>query len=144
MNYTHLEDYVFNLYDSISIKTPDQLNIKHLSKKLNLNIYYGNVSIRFGNNIILMKSTKEQQWQKFGHEVCHYLIHCGQQLNMYHLFRDLQENQANYFAYHFCIPTFMLQELKGVTVIDVMNLFNVEYEFATRRLEMYKNKLIYA
>lgn len=90
-----------------------------------------------------MNSTKQQQWQKFGHEVCHYLIHCGQQLNMYYLFRDLQENQANYFAYHFCIPTFMLEDLKEVTVYEVMNLFNVEYEFAFKRLEMYERKIIH-
>lgn len=34
----------------------------------------------------------------------------------------------------------MLQEIKGVDVYDVVELFNVEFDFALRRLEMYKNK----
>ena len=74
---------------------------------------------------------------------------------MYHYFYDetnydlLHENyaeygesKADYFAYHFCVPTFMLYNLKGVDVYDVMELFNVEFDFALRRLEMYKNKML--
>ncbi|HLR71553.1 MAG TPA: ImmA/IrrE family metallo-endopeptidase [Pseudogracilibacillus sp.] len=78
----------------------------------------------------------------FGHEVCHYLRHCGNQLKMHPLFLQLQESQANHFAYHFCVPTFMLQQLREVTIYDVMELFNVEFDFALRRLEMYRNNVL--
>ncbi|MDY0394741.1 ImmA/IrrE family metallo-endopeptidase [Virgibacillus halophilus] len=81
----------------------------------------------------------KKEWQEFGHELAHHLRHCGQQLNMHPLFRQLQEYQATYFAYHFCVPTFMLQQLIGISVKQIMNLFNVEYEFAVRRLEIYQN-----
>lgn len=60
---------------------------------------------------------------------------------MHRLFIDLQEYQAAYFAYHFSIPTFMLEDLKEVSACEIMNLFNVEEEFALRRLEMYQNKV---
>jgi len=140
--YSHLEDYIAGLYQSLSISRPDQLNVNDLSKKLQLNIYYSNVSFRIGNNIVLQRSNKQQEWQAFGHELGHYLRHNGNQLTMHYLFRDLQEYQANYFAYHFCVPTFMLEKLKGVTNYDVMNLFNVEYEFAMKRLEMYERKML--
>ncbi|WP_038220770.1 ImmA/IrrE family metallo-endopeptidase [Virgibacillus alimentarius] len=137
--YTYIEEYIFNLYKSLSINKTDQLSIKKIADGLDLNVYYASIPFRFGRNIILMKSTKEKEWQMFGHEVGHYLRHCGCQLKMYYLFRELQENQANYFSYHFCVPTFMLHE--QMTVYDIMNLFKVEYEFASRRMEMYKNKL---
>lgn len=140
--HTRTEELIHKLYRSWSITHPDQLKIKNISVKMKLTIYYGDISFRYGPYIIIRKSTKEQEWQLFGHEVGHYLKHCGSQLDMHYLFRELQEYQANYFAYHFCVPTFMLDQLKEVTVYDIMKLFNVEHDFATRRLEMYKNKLL--
>ncbi|GIO25296.1 ImmA/IrrE family metallo-endopeptidase [Oceanobacillus sp. J11TS1] len=92
------------------------------------------------NEIILNKGTPRQEWMMFGHEVCHYLRHCGIQLVMNKLFIDLQEYQANYFAYHFCVPTFMLDELKINSVKDIVDHFNVDYEFAWKRFEIYQNK----
>lgn len=141
---TYTEEYVNRIYKSISIKQPEELGIKNIATKMKLNVFYGNCSFRMGRDIVIKKSSDQSEWQRFGHEVGHYLRHCGNQLNMYFLFRDLQEYQANYFAYHFCVPTFMLQKFKEVTVYDVMNAFNVEYEFALKRLEMYERKMIYA
>lgn len=140
--YTHLEDYIAELYGNMSISHPDQLNISSLSKRLRVNIYYSSASFRIGNNIVIKRSNKRREWQEFGHEVCHYLVHPGNQLKMHFLFRDLQEYQANYFAYHFCVPTFMLEDVNDLSVYKIMNLFNVEYEFALRRLEMYERKIL--
>src|SRR5699024_12610101 len=86
--------------------------------------------------------TYQQQWQEFGHELCHVLWHAGRQENISDSFCSYQEGQADNFAYHLCIPTFMLCRLKGVSTYEVMNLFNVEYGFASKRLEMYRNKII--
>ena len=58
-------------------------------------------------------------------------------------FINLQEWQAKQFAYHFCVPTFMLDDLEEVTVYEIMNQFNVDEEFAVRRLEMYQNKILF-
>lgn len=140
--YSHLEEYILDLYKSISINKPEDLNINNIAKKLYLNLRYGSMSFRFGNHLVIKKATSQQEWQDFGHEICHYLRHHGNQLDMHPLFIDLQENQADYFAYHFCVPTFMLDDLKEVSVYDIMNKFNVEYDFALRRLEMYRNKLM--
>ncbi|MFE0508100.1 ImmA/IrrE family metallo-endopeptidase [Peribacillus butanolivorans] len=41
--------------------------------------------------------------QEFAHELCHILRHDGNQIYMPKMFIKLQENQANYFTYHFCI-----------------------------------------
>ncbi len=140
--YTHVEDYVNELYESLSIKEPYQLDIDHIAKKLRLQVHYGDFSFKFDNKIVIRKSTKQREWQSFGHEICHFLRHIGSHLSMNYLFRDLQEYQANHFSYHFCVPTFMLRKLKEVSVDVIMNLFNVEFNFAVRRLEMYKNKVL--
>lgn len=36
----------------------------------------------------------------------------------------------------------MLMQFKGAEVYDVMDLFNVDYSFALRRLEMFRSKMI--
>src|SRR5690606_40765347 len=107
---------------------------------LGVKIIYKQRALRLDNEVLLTNGTASEEWIEFGHEICHFLRHVGNQLIMHTLFRQLQEYQANYFAYHFCIPTFMLDKLFNYTIYDVMNLFNVDYDFASKRLEMYKNK----
>lgn len=138
----NIERYIYELYKSIQISHPDQLKIQDIANKLGISVFYGSVNLRFNNVIVLKKSNPQIEWQNFGHELCHCLRHVGNQLNMHYLFVELQEYQANHFAYHFCVPTFMLQQLREVTIYEVMNLFNVEYDFAYTRLEMYQNKIL--
>lgn len=140
--YTHLESYIRDLYKMLSINDPRQLDIEKIASMLNINVYYGTSNYRVGNNVILKKSTKQREWQMFAHELCHCLRHVGNQLNMHYLFVDLQEYQADHFAYHFCVPTFMLANLREVSVDIITRLFNVEYDFALRRLEMYQSKIL--
>ncbi|QPA52741.1 ImmA/IrrE family metallo-endopeptidase [Lysinibacillus sphaericus] len=56
--------------------------------------------------------TKQQLWQDFCHELCHLLMHNGQQRRMSRLCRDYQENEANNFMLHACMTTFMLDQLE--------------------------------
>lgn len=139
--YTHIEDYINELYKILSISTPEQIEIENIASELGICLSYGGTSFTYKNDIVIQRSTNQREWQTFGHEVCHYLRHCGYQLNMNKLFIDLQEYQANNFAYHFCIPTFMLDKLYNYNANDIALLFNVEFEFALRRLEMYQNKV---
>ncbi|MFA1820600.1 ImmA/IrrE family metallo-endopeptidase [Virgibacillus oceani] len=140
--YTHLEDYIYDLYEFMKINEPVQLSINNVAKKLKVKVVYRKKNFRFYNEIILNQGTKQQEWQSFGHEIGHYLRHYGNQLRMHRLFIDLQEYQANHFAYHFCVPTFMLCDTSDLSVYKIMDLFNVEYGFACRRLEMHQNKLL--
>ncbi|HSH24972.1 MAG TPA: ImmA/IrrE family metallo-endopeptidase [Massilibacterium sp.] len=126
----------------MEITKPEELAIENVAKKLKLQVVYRKKAFRFGDEIILSRGTKQQEWQLFGHEICHYLVHPGNQLKMHFLFRDLQEYQANHFAYHFCVPTFMLENENDLSIYKVMNLFNVEYDFALKRLEMYERKML--
>lgn len=140
--YTHLEDYVINIYKIVGISKPYELDMRTIAKRLGIKLVYWKSTFRIGNEIVLLSGTKQSEWQRFGHELCHYLIHYGHQLNMHYLFRELQEYQADHFAYHFCVPTFMLEQLQNFNIYDVMDLFNVEFEFALKRLEIYERKII--
>lgn len=140
--YTHLEDYIYLLLKSLDITKPHQLNIENVSNRMGLKLVYKKKAFMHDDEIVLQPGTRQKEWVLFVHELCHRLRHAGMQLIMHPLFVELQEYQADYFSYHFCVPTFMLQELKEVSVHVIMNLFNVEEDFAIKRFEMYQNKLI--
>lgn len=138
--YSHLEDYIRDLLLSFSIRAPDTLNIQTISSLLKLKVVYGNVSFRYNNYIVLKKDTPQREWQTFGHELGHALMHVGNQLLMPPPFREYQEWKANVFMYHFCVPTFMLEQIKlpmnqYEAISLIAHTFNVEYEFARKRLE---------
>lgn len=67
-------------------------------------------------------------------------------IKMHPLFVELQEWQADNFALHFCIPTFMLQRIRlppdrQAAVCFIAETFNDEIEFAELRLDRYLQKL---
>lgn len=146
MNRTEL--YVKKLYKNMKIYHPYQLMIDTVSERLNLSVVYW----EFSSELTLYKGiykvfinknqTEQQQWQDFGHEMYHYCYDHVVYDRLHECYAEYGESKADYFAYHFCVPTFMLQEIEGVDVYDVVRLFNVEFNFAYRRLEMYHNKII--
>ena|SRR5690625_2933794 len=146
MNNTEI--LVMNFYQSLDILNSEGLTIKNVAENMNLCVIYwpftseiteykGVYKVFINENL-----NKQRQWQDFGHEMSHYFRDRGNQNMLRESFVDYCETKADYFAYHFCVPTFMLMKMKRVDAYEVMNLFNVEFDFALRRLEMYKNKLI--
>ena len=151
--YSHLEDYIKDFYKKIGISTPALLDFKVIAIRVGIKVFYWPDSSQalFAKEkpfIFLNESlSKQQQWQEFGHELSHVLLHTGDQFFMSPLFREYQENKANNFMHHVCMPTFMLDELQlydctPQTVIKLQELFNVEYEFALKRLTQYLNNRI--
>ena len=87
-----------------------------------------------------------EQWQDFGHELCHVLWHTGNQLVMPPLYRDYQEWKAFNFGMHVCVPTFMLDDMNfprdfGGAVSLIQETFNVTYDFAEMRLEQWRQQI---
>ncbi|MEK4029356.1 ImmA/IrrE family metallo-endopeptidase [Pseudobacillus sp. FSL P4-0506] len=143
---TRLEDYIFSLYQSIHIYEPEQLRIELIASRLGVNVeYIGGVSktIHMPEQPLILINrhlTPEAQWQDFGHELGHLLRHCGNQMCLPPPFIELQEWQANNFALHFCIPTFMMEQLefpwrKQEVIYLLARTFTVEFSFAAHRLE---------
>ncbi|WP_046180349.1 ImmA/IrrE family metallo-endopeptidase [Domibacillus tundrae] len=142
---SHLEDFIENLYTKIAITSPDQLDIELISRRLNIEVGYSYKKSKCaeigGIMMIILNETlpKTEQWQEFGHEVCHLLRHSGNQTELPFPFVQLQEWQANTFALHFCVPTFMLPNLnlpdtEYAAARVISEVFNVEYDFALERL----------
>lgn len=147
--YTHLEDYVYGLYKSISITNPADLDMFLVAKRLGVEIIYRRNAFSFDNEIVLVRGTLWEEWMDFGHEICHFLRHSGCQLSMSPLFVELQEWQADNFMYHFCAPTFMLQALelprdRKKAIWEIQKAFNSTYEFAEMRLEKFVRGHAYA
>ncbi len=144
-----MEQFVHQLFDILAISQPDQLNIAAVSALTNISVKrweFSSEAVSYrGKRLIFINEelSRQESWQEFAHELYHLLGHVGNQNKyMHRLFMTHQEKQAEYFSYHFCVPTFMLQKLKGVDVYVIMRLFNVEFDFAMRRLEMYKSKIM--
>ena len=147
-----MEDYINDLYKNIGVHRPEQLDLQNVSRKLEIWIYNfaGTSEAVYSNGrqyIFLNRNLSiEQKWQEFGHELCHILRHAGHQRKMHYLFQELQEWQADNFALHFCIPTFMLQRIRlppdiRHAAVVIAELFKVEEAFAEERLKRYSNKL---
>lgn len=142
------------IYDSMNVLKPFQSNcyalIKEVSNLLKINLYYYD-EISEANtlggeyNIFLNENQSKQKiWQDFGHELGHILNHEGVQREMNPMFRSYQEWQAIKFAHHFCVPTFMLEQLEFPRTEQeatglVSELFHVENDFAKKRLEYWKS-----
>lgn len=149
----HLEDYVEEIYHSIGINSPSQLNIIDIAARLNIWIYFSNFSSRaidrdglYSINID-RRLSKAKQWEEFGHEMAHLLRDAGNQLTLPSHIVNYQEVKANSFALEFCIPTFMLLSISLPIVrkdaIDtITEKFNVTPSFAEKKLVRFENKSI--
>lgn len=145
---THTEDYIQDLYTRMGILKAQQLDFKKIAMHFGIQVFYWpdkSQALFLKNHAYIFLNdylTNQHRWQDFCHELAHVLLHSGHQGRMSPLFREYQENKANNFMYHACIPSFMLDELgqsdaSALTVQHVQQLFNVEYDFAVKRLEQY-------
>ncbi|MGD6845268.1 ImmA/IrrE family metallo-endopeptidase [Bacillus infantis] len=150
MNYptSLLEDWIKDFYYDIGIFHPHQLDLTEIAYRLGMVVSFENMSSRIYKEKVIIdeRLPTQEQWEDFGHELCHALRHFGNQMIMSEEFLQLQEFQARYFSLHFCIPTFMLQNLKfpftrGQAIHLIAETFKVTYLFAKRRLEMYESKI---
>lgn len=148
-NMSYTEDFVRNLYSKISILEPQQLDFRLIAARLGIKVFYWKEQSQalffkdYPYILINNQLNEQQQWQDFGHELGHVLLHVGNQHKMSPSFREYQEYKANHFMYHACIPTFMLNKIKKehLSVEFVMKLFKVEQEFARARLIQYISKV---
>lgn len=146
--YTLTEDYVNRMYRSIGIFHPHQLNLEKIAARNGISIFYRPAEpMNIGDAIILdSRVSRKERWQDFGHELCHVLWHAGNQITMPMPYQVYQESKSNNFAQYACIPTFMLNELVLPTherdgILMIQELFNVEWEFAEKRLRKHVDKL---
>lgn len=148
-----LEERIQTIYTGIGITEPGSWDLELIADRLKIIVHYKNrssVAVKLlGMACIILDSrlSKKKQWEDFSHELCHHINHVGVQYKLPSLFRELQENQANAFMYHFAVPSFMLKNIrlpstKWESISLISDLFQVTYPFAEKRLDMYLRKLI--
>lgn len=149
-NTSYKEDFIEKLYTKIDIHLPHQLDLKEIAYRLGIQLYHWNNS----SQVLFLKDkayifleeglTPQRTWQDFCHELCHVLFHSGSQANMPYSWIEYQEWKANNFALQACVPTFMLNKIKlplneEKAINKISLLFNVEYDFAQKRINHYLN-----
>ncbi|MCY8540076.1 ImmA/IrrE family metallo-endopeptidase [Bacillus haynesii] len=150
---SELEEEVQNIYKKINILEPFQVDMEVIADRLDIQIRYmpNKCGIfKFGlSKVIILDSlkNKQQHWEDFCHELGHIMKHAGTQFKTPLLLKEMQENQANSFMYHFSVPTFMLNKiqlppLKRDAIQLLTDLFNVTHTFAEKRLDIYLRKLL--
>ncbi|MFJ7916132.1 MULTISPECIES: ImmA/IrrE family metallo-endopeptidase [unclassified Lysinibacillus] len=144
--YTHLEDYIRELYTEIGVTKPKHLDPRIIAPRLGFIVIYLPCDSVSYDNIIYIDSRlpEEKQWEEFCHELGHVISHVGNQTKSFQMFREYQEWKANNFAFQACVPTFMLNNInlpknKKEAIITICILFKVDYEFAKKRLDHYLN-----
>ncbi|MGE7951893.1 ImmA/IrrE family metallo-endopeptidase [Lysinibacillus xylanilyticus] len=144
--YTHLEDYIRDLFTSIGVNKPKQLDPRIIAPRLGFTLIYVPCDSVSYDNIICLDSrlSVERQWEEFCHELGHVSSHSGNQTKTHFLFREYQEWKANNFALQACVPTFMLNQIQlplneEIAINEIQLLFNVDYDFAKKRLNHYLN-----
>ncbi|KYD03488.1 hypothetical protein B4102_3406 [Heyndrickxia sporothermodurans] len=153
-SFTMLEDYVKRVYSYLSIDDPIDIDMELISYKLGIRLKYwdeGSEASYFRGNFYIYLNERlpiQEQWQEFGHELCHVLTHEGHQSFMPNEFLKYQEIKAENFALHFCVPTFMLLNYEIANYYNIKDgipfvakTFNVTEEFAKKRLIHFRNQL---
>ncbi|PAE17249.1 hypothetical protein CHH91_04375 [Virgibacillus sp. 7505] len=150
---SHLEDFVEEVYQQINITEASHISKELIAGRLGIWLHYWDGKSKYINRedgmisiLIDERLDSTAQWHVFGHELCHVLRHSGNQVLMPDSFKELQETQANIFAYHFCVPTFMLRKMLlpdqcHYAALIISDKFNVSYQFAAERYEMYMRKI---
>lgn len=142
--YTTIEEYVHVMYESINIFRPAQLDPETIAARLGLSVLYSPAPSIYMDGLITVddRLSNSQQWQAFTHELCHGLWHVGNQIHLPPPFREYQEEKAEIFARHACIPTSMLHAIElpdheTAAINLICTTFCVEPEFAQHRLHQY-------
>ncbi|WP_344914101.1 ImmA/IrrE family metallo-endopeptidase [Paenibacillus hodogayensis] len=149
---TPLEQSIERLYRAMNMREAHQLDPETIASHLGIWLHYAPFASRAidraGLQSIVLDSrlSRQEQWQDFGHELCHVLHHGGNQLTISEAFIRFQETKAVNFAYQFCIPTFMLLDaelpkLESEAVAAVASQFGVAPEFAKERLKRHTRQI---
>jgi Zn-dependent peptidase ImmA (M78 family) len=148
-----LEDWIKDFYSHLGIYHPHQLDLLEIAARMGLYIHFQRFGSRIYDGEIILdeRLTDQEQWQEFAHELCHLYRQYGNQLAMNKQFLTLQEAQAENFALHFCIPTFMIRRYEIANFLDVeagvpfiAKEFGVTEKFARERLRQFKRKILQA
>ncbi|WP_404407648.1 ImmA/IrrE family metallo-endopeptidase [Jeotgalibacillus malaysiensis] len=150
---SHLEDYVQEMYESINIIKPEQLNMETIASGLGVSLILEETNSRcmdtYGDCFIFIDSrlSEQQQFEEFCHELCHAMWHMGTQRNMPLPYMLYQEWKAEGFMLQAAVPSFMLEpviskaDYKHEAVALISKTFGITEDTAFKRLNQHLSKV---
>ncbi|BBI32007.1 ImmA/IrrE family metallo-endopeptidase [Cohnella abietis] len=138
------ENFICDLYQAFGINYPGEMDLDLISTiwGVDIQFYDGRPFTQWddeGAVIMLTKGSREQDIRAtFFHELCHPAKHAGNQDELPHLFRELQEIQAGHFQLISAMPYYLLPEpvpLWEEYARIIAETFKVPYELAERRVD---------
>lgn len=136
-----LDNFIEHPYE-IDLETIIDINYK------NIKVFYSNqdskVIIKRNMAVIIVNDRLEyrKQREELAEEFCHFLLHCGNQINYkYNIVLDKQEQQAKRMSAYLLCPLYMLKTITipmdtYCTIHELADIFNVTYEFMKYRLSL--------
>jgi len=146
---TLLGDWVTKFYKRLRIYHPKEINEEYICRQLRIFLKrktapasYEVVGRYQGINIDSRAAPDEQRIMFF-HELCHILRHCGNQLLMPEMFRQLQEFDANNFARIAAIPNHMLNiDFNSIDIVaQMVEIFHVPSKIYEDRIYQIKSRV---
>ncbi|MCM3560638.1 ImmA/IrrE family metallo-endopeptidase [Brevibacillus borstelensis] len=150
---TEIEKRIRSLYQSIGIKSPEDIQEEWIASLLGIKLRYADApsfSFEKGNfRCIVIDNTlpADEQRKHFFHELGHlFRGHTGDQSRFPDLFKGLLEEQAEHFAKNAMMPYHMIQMLplpeyeKDFPYL-IASEFRVSYSLATERWEQIKRRI---
>ncbi|SFC53112.1 ImmA/IrrE family metallo-endopeptidase [Bacillus sp. UNCCL81] len=146
MTTTYLEDYVSTLYKKTGILTPDDIDIKKISLKLNILLTFTELE-SFMTNIFQLtcinidsRLSEYEQREAYFHELCHALRHVGNQMNLPKSFLDYQEWDAQRFTLYASMPYHMVKTRHWDNPSALQRVFKVPYHLCEKRFNQLANR----
>ena len=147
---SHLEKWISDRFIQMEILYPSDLKRELIAKVFEVD-YESDLSPAFsgveeGESFIVTDNrlSSEEQNEQFYHELCHVLLHEGNQNSMFQMFRLKQEFDAHLFTMYASIPYHMIDFSTGNTIRSLQQTFNVPYHIAKSRFEDIRRKLFIA
>lgn len=152
---TPLEKWICEQYRSKGIQYADDLDIYRIAEIFNIDIIsYSGPSLADWEEdqyrVIFLNAylREEQKRQVFFHELCHPLLHAGNQRMMPEAFKELQEIQASRFQLYAAMPVFMIEEFKDLPASVFTKILAEEFvlpeRFVKLRIDQIKRRIMQA
>ncbi|MBU8639767.1 ImmA/IrrE family metallo-endopeptidase [Bacillus pumilus] len=95
-----------------NITNPSELDLLDIAYRSNLKVEFLNISSRYyaGTIIIDNRLSPQEQWQDFGHELCHALRHEENQLIMPHCLESYRKCRRSVLHISFVIRHLCLEK----------------------------------
>ncbi|MCF6094335.1 ImmA/IrrE family metallo-endopeptidase [Microaerobacter geothermalis] len=142
-----LEEWIYQKYMENGIQYASDLELDR-------------ISYIFNAEVICTKAPSHVQWDDeyclifindaldepnkravFFHELCHPVLHHGNQRFMPSAFRELQEIQASHFQLYSAMPIYMLKQFQNLSAPAIAEEFNLPLSLVQTRLQQIHERI---